>query len=188
MNLRKNWFFYVIGIVLVLILIKQCEQEPKTITKTKIEYIKVTDTITETIISEVPRTVYVERTKTVYGKDSIVFVNTPTDSTITAKQYDTKLSSNNAIAELKITTTGELLDVTGTITYEKEVKTIEITKTKPKSGLFIYADVPVSGNVQNLEAGLLYQIRNTMLLKGGVQYNSLTKSPDIKIGIGIRIF
>lgn len=183
----KNWFWYILGIVLILVLIKQCEQEPKTITKTKIEYVKVTDTITKTIISK-PKTVYVERYKTIKGNDTIIYKDKPTDSTIKANEYKTKLLSNNATANLEIVTTGELLDVKGTIDYTQTNTTTTITKIKPKSGLFIYADVPINTNLSNIEAGLLYQHKNTILFKAGIQNNNLTSSADIIVGIGVRIF
>jgi hypothetical protein len=182
----KNWYWYIIGIIVIIVLTKQCEGEPRTITKTKIEYINVTDTITNTIIQEVPKKVYVERVKNIKGNDSIIYKDKPNDSTITANQYDTKLESNKATADLKITTTGELLNVTGVINYTKEVKTIETTKIRDASGFYIYANMPV--NSIQPEVGALYQFKNKMFISAGAQYNSFTKSADIKVGLGVKIF
>lgn len=182
----KNWIWYIVGIIIIIVLVKQCEGEPRTIVKTKTEYIKVTDTVTNTIIQEVPKEVFVERVITQKGKDSIVYRDAPTDSTITANQYDTKLESNNATADLKITTTGELLDVQGTIDYTKEIKTIETTKIRDASGLYIYGNMPV--NSVQPEVGVLYQFKNKMFVSAGAQYNEFTKSADLKIGLGIKIF
>ena len=183
----KRELIYIIGaIVLALGIVKACEQEPKIKVETKTVYEKVYDTIREFEVIDKPVKVYIERTKTLKGKDSLIYVLKPSDNTLESKQYNTLLKSNNATARLKITA-NELFDVSGTIEYEKEITTTKITKVKAKSGLFIYADVPVS-NMQNVEAGLIYQFKNSFLLKGGVQYNNLTKTPDLKVGIGIKIF
>jgi hypothetical protein len=182
----KNWFIYLLAIVVIFISIKQCE-ETETKIETVTEYVKVTDTITNVVIQEVPKMVYVERLKTVKGKDSIVYVDKPTETTIQANQYDTTLESNNATADLKITTTGELLDVQGVINYTQENTTTTITKTKSKSGLFLYGKVPIS-NFNSPEIGVLYQFKNSIIIGSGVQYNNLTKAPEVTATIGIKIF
>lgn len=182
----KNWIWYIVGIIIIIVLVKQCEGEPRTIVKTKTEYIKVTDTVTNTIIQEVPKEVFVNKYIDRQGEKVIVYTDKPNDSTIKANQYDTKLESNNATADLKITTTGELLDVQGMINYEKEIKTIETTKIRDASGLYIYANMPI--NSVQPEVGLQYNIKNKMFISAGAQYNEFTKSADIKVGLGIKIF
>ena len=183
----NNNILLIIAVIVILILInKQCEK-PKEVVKTvtKVEIVK--DTITEIEIKEVPKKVFVNRYVNVKGKDSIVYVDKPNDSTIQANQYQTTLKSNDATAEVQITTTGELLDVSGIIEYPKTKETTIITKTKNRSGLFIYADLPITNNF-NPEIGAIYQLKNTALVKAGAQYNEFTKSLDVKIGIGIKIF
>ena len=183
----NNNILLIIAVIVILILInKQCEK-PKEVVKTvtKVEIVK--DTIHLVEVDEVVKTVFVNRYVDVKGKDSIVYVDKPNDSTIQANQYQTTLKSNDATAEVQITTTGELLDVSGIITYPKVKETVTITKTKDRSGLFIYADLPVTNNF-NPEVGAIYQFKNTALIKGGVQYNEFTKSIDVKIGVGIKIF
>lgn len=139
--LKNNWI--IIGIILiVLIIVKTCEQDPKVVTKTKVIYKTKTDTIHTVEIKEVPKTVIVEKIKTIKGKDSIIYVDRQTDTSIEANQYDTELKANNALAKLKITTTGQLLDVSGTIQWnEKETQTTT-TITKPKSG-----PIPLRSNI-----------------------------------------
>ena len=132
----KSYIIAIATIVICIIIVKQCEGDPRIIEKTKTEYVKVTDTVTKTIIDTVPKTVYVERVKTIKGKDSIIYKDNPTDSTIIANKYNTKLESNNATANLEITTTGQLLDVNGTINYTKEIKTIE---KKPKQSFSFFS-------------------------------------------------
>lgn len=184
----KKELIYIIGsIVLALGIVKACEQEPKIVTKIKTETVTVYDTIHKFEIIDKPVKVFVERFKTLKGKDSIIYLKEPNPSTIEANSFKTVLSSNKAKADLNIVTTGELLDVKGVITYPEVTNTVTTKIIKAKSGLFIYADVPVS-NMQNIEAGLIYQFKNSFLLKGSLQYNNLTKTPDLKVGIGIKIF
>lgn len=182
----KNWYWYALAFIVFIAIIKQCEKEPKIVTKTEIKYIKVTDTITNTIISK-PKTVYVEKVKTIKGKDSIIYKNKPSETTINANQYETKLESNNASVDLKITTTGELLDVSGVITYENKETITTITKTSDKSGFYIYGMMPLDQSVSP-EIGALYQLKNKLFISGGVQYNGYSKAIDFKIGLGIKIF
>jgi hypothetical protein len=182
----KNIIWIVLGLACVVVFVKSCDDEDKIVTKTEIKYIKVIDTVVKTVISE-PKTVYINKYKTIKGNDSIVYVSKTDSTTVKANQYDTKLESNNATADLKITVIGELLDVSGIITYENKETTTTITKTKAKSGVFIYGNVPINSNLINVEVGLLYQIKNKLIIMGGVQYNQFTKSPDIKVGIGIKL-
>lgn len=180
-----NWikkYYWILFIILTIILVKKCEDEPTVITET--EYITVTDTITKVEIKEIPKTVFVEKVKTIKGKDSIIYVNKPTDTTIQANEYKTKLESNNATANLKIVTTGELIDVKGTIDYTQTNTTI--TKIKDKSGLFLYGGTSVLPALQNYEIGLDYQIRNKVLI--GASISHVQNQTYINAKIGIKIF
>ena len=181
-------------LLLVIILIRNCEKEPKIVTKTEIDIDWIKDSIKNVLIKEI-KPVYIDTGSTKYvkgdvsikWKDSIVYVDKPTKTTIKANQYKTTISSNEAKANLEITTSGELLDVQGTIEYPKETKTITTTITKAKSGLFIYGSVPVNPDMINVEAGLMYQFKNTIGVMGGVQYNQITKRPDLKVGLVVKI-
>lgn len=184
--IKNNWLLILVVAVLLLVLNKQCEK-PKTITKTVTKIERITDTITKTVISP-PEKVYIERTKTIKGKDTIIYRESATDSTIIANIYTTKLEANEATANLKITTTGELLDVQGTIDFPKVTETITITKTKPMSGLFLYGQIPTNVNNFSPEIGLLYQFKNKAMVTGSAQLNQFTNKVDIKVGVGIRIF
>lgn len=182
----KNWIWYIVAIIVIIVLIKQCEGEPRTITKTKIEYVPVTEKITKTVIDTVFERVYVEKTKTIKGRDTIIYKDKPSEATIKANLYEAKVESNNATAELEITTTGELLDVRGIINYKKEIKTVETLKIRDASGFYIYAGMPIN-NIQP-EVGVLYQFKNKMFISAAAQYNDFTKSADIKVGLGVKIF
>lgn len=185
--MKVNIVYPVLAILIIFLIVKKCEQEPKTITKTKIEYVKVTDTFTKTVISQ-PKLVYVEKIKTEKGKDSIIYVKEPSDTSIKANQYTTKLTSNNATADLKITTTGELLGVQGTIDYTQTNTTIETIKTVAKSGLFLYAETSTNPVFERAELGLDYQIKNTIILGTSASYNNLSKKLNFNVKVGFRVF
>lgn len=185
--LNNKWLYIGIGIVLVLLLVKKCEQEPKIIIKEKITYKDRIDTIKVVEIGKA-KTVYVDRYKTIKGQDSIVYRDRPNDSTIVANQYDTELKSNNALAKLKITTTGQLLDVSGTIEYKEKIVERDIIKTKAKSGLFIVAESSVNPVFENVGLGLDYQFKNTVIMGVAVNYDNRINQTYISAKVGIRIF
>lgn len=187
MGLKNNWFVYLLVIALTFALIKQCESEPKVVTKTKVIYKTKTDTIHTVEIKEVPKTVIVEKIKTIKGKDSIIYVDRKTDTSIEANQYDTELKANNALAKLKITTTGQLLDVSGTISWtEKETQTTT-TITKPKSGLFIYGQTSVSPLLEVSAIGIDYQFKNTAIIGTSFSLDRMTKQNYLNLKVGFRV-
>ena len=186
-NIKIDFVWVIVGIIVLFVLLKTCEGEPRTITKTETKTIIKTDTVNEVIIKEIPKTVYVSKYIDKQGEKVIVYVDKPNDSTIKANQYDTEIKSNNATAKLKITTSGELYDVSGTITYPEKETTIETIKIRDASGLFLYANLPIN-NLTQPEVGALFQFKNKMFISGGVQYNSVTRQPDLKVGIGIKIW
>ncbi len=180
------WWLVVLAIVFFA-LCKQCEGETKTVTKTVTKVTKVHDTITEVKIDTFYTRVYVERVKTVKGKDSLIYVYKPTDTSIKANQYKTEVKSNDATAKLDITTTGELLDVSGVITYPEKETTTTITKTRDASGLYLYGNTSIN-SFSSTELGLQFNIKNKAFLSTSVQYNNITNNVDAKIGIGIKIW
>ena len=162
-----------------------CNEEPRTHVQTR--YIQVTDTITKVEIKEVPKKVYVYKAKTVKGKDSIVFVKSKDTADlpiIKANQFTTILKSNNATADLKITTTGELLDVQGVINYKEKKQTI--TEFKNNSGLFLYGQT--NTKFDEYGVGLDYVIRNSIIIGGSINHNTQFQNTRINIKVGIRIF
>jgi len=191
MKLTLDKIYIILTIVLVALMffaVKQCQPEPVIVTKTKTEYIKITDTITKTKIDTVPKLVYVEKIKTEKGKDSIIYVNQPSDTSITANKYTTELISNNAKANLQITTTGKLLDVQGTINYTQTNTTIENTKIVPRSGLFAYLETSTNPIFENSAIGLDYHIKNTILIGASTSYNNISKTVNFNVKLGFRVF
>ena len=185
--MKINIWWVVVGAIIAFAILKQCESEPRVVVKTKTVTKIVTDTINTVTIKEIPKKVYIEKIKTVKGKDSIIIQNVPSENTTTANQYKTKIQSNEASADLQITTTGELLNVSGIITFPKVEKTTTITKIKDKSGLYIYGQLPIN-NIASPEVGVLIQVRNKMFISTGVQYNNLSRQLDYKVGVGVKIW
>lgn len=186
-SISKNWYWIIIVIILFFIVVKQCEREPKTMTKTKVVYKTKTDTIKETIIKEVPKIVHVEKIKHIKGKDSIIYIDRKTDTSIEANQYDTELKANNATAKLKITTTGQLLDVNGTIDYQEKHTHTTTTIIKPKSGLFVYGQTSVKPLLEVSAIGLDYQFKNTVIIGTSFSLDHLTKQNYVNVKVGFRI-
>lgn len=63
--------------------------------------------------------------------------------------------------------------------YEKELK-------KKKSHLYVFVNTPI--NFGQPEVMLLYTFKERLLLGTGLQYNEFTKSADLKVGLGLKIF
>lgn len=184
--MKVDIWWIIVAAVGIFALVKQCESEPRIVTKEKIVTKTITDTIVKTRIQKVKEPVYVEKVKTLKGDTVIIYKDKPIDKpTVEANVYKTELKSNKATASLEITA-NELYDVQGTITYPEVTKTVETIKIKDKSGFYIYAKAPVT-NFVSPEVGALYQIRNKIFISGGIQYNSVTNNPDLNIGLGIKI-
>jgi hypothetical protein len=184
----KTLLIIVATFLVIITVIRQCEKEPKVVTKTVTKVVTKHDTINEVIIKEVPKTVYINKYITKEGETKIVYVKEKDSSTIEAKQYDTKLKSNDAEADLKVTVDGTLLDIQGIITYPEKTITKTITKYKNKSGLFLYGNVGTNPKNVIFEVGLSYQFKNTLMINSGVTYNDFTKSANLMVGVGVKIF
>ena len=150
MKLRIGWF--ILTGVLLFLLIKECTTPPEI--KTVVEYETKTDTIVKTQI--IPGGIrYVRRTITEQGKDSIIYVEKPSENdtiTLTAREFRTTLEADSARADLNILSTGEVLDVTGTISYTQKNTTTTIYKDKPK--LYLYGGTSVKPVFETIELGL----------------------------------
>ena len=185
--MRKT-LYILAGLIVLFALLNQCNGKVKTVIETKTVIEWKTDTIIQnkTIIKEVDKPVYVQRIKTIKGKDSIIYKDKPSETTTTATQFKTKIQSNKASANLLITSTGEVLDVQGTITYPEKETITNITKIRDASGLFMYGSVPIH-NLSSPEVGLMYQFKNKVGIMGGVQYNNITNKADFKLGFLIKL-
>jgi hypothetical protein len=185
--LRRNFIYIIIGFIIAFAILRQCEGKPRTITKTVIKIVKVTDTIKQVKFEEKIKKVYVKKTVTTKGDTVIVYKDKPSEDTTNASQQSVEVLSNNAKANLYITYVGELLDVQGVITYPRIETTTETLKIRDASGLFIYGNLPIN-NLQSPEVGVLFQIKNKMFISTGAQFNHLSQQIDYKVGIGVKIW
>lgn len=188
----RTFFVGVLACFIVLFFVNRCSEkkQPKTLTKTEVKIVKRTDTIIKTVFSE-PKKVFVIKEVAKDGSDSIVHVDRNVyfkdTTTIAANNYKTRLEANNASAELEITTTGELLDVQGTINYDEKETTTETIIYKNNSGLFLYGKSNIN-NFHNVEVGALFQLKNKVFLSGGISYDNFTQKISPRVGIGIKIY
>ena len=190
MKVKIDILWAVIGFFVLFMLVEQCRTDDvKTVVKTETVVETVVDTITKVVIQKVPGPkIYVEKVKTVKGKDSIVYKDKPSDVTIAANKYKTELESDGAIAKLDILTTGEILDIQGTIIYPKQTITNSITKKIPTSGAFLFIESNINSVPDRYALGIDYQIRNKILLGTSISYNTITKNTNLNVKIGFKIF
>ena len=184
----KKILIVLVGIIILMVVAQQCNAEPITTIKTQTEYIKVYDTITETVFVDKPIIKYVNKVKTIRGKDSVVYVSKNDSAAIKSNSYETVLKSNNSSAYLNILTTGELLEVTGVIESQKKIITNNITKRTNNSGVFLYVETSILPQLQRYEVGVDWQIKNKFILGTSIDYNSISKTSHVNVKVGIRIF
>lgn len=179
---KKNIISAVIGFVLCATLLQFCEgpkKEDKIVTKTKV--VKVTDTLklNGKVVTKY-KNVYIRKTDT-----SLVYLDKPDTTSIEARVYTQPIKGSRSSGVATITTTGELLDFCATIECHDSIKETTTTKYKDRSKAFISA----SYNTNNqLNLGVDWNLRNKILLKGGIGYETQTLKPYISLGIGIPIF
>lgn len=179
---KDNIIHLVIGFVLCAALFSFCERdETEVITNTKTRVVKVIDTlkIKGKVVTKY-KDVYIRKTDT-----SIVYVDRKDTSKIKARLYEQPIKGKRSSGIAKITTTGELLDFSAIIECQDSITEKTITNYKDKSKLFMSASFQ-SNNSVNI--GVDWNIRNKVLLKGGVGTSLNNTAPYISLGIGIPIF
>jgi hypothetical protein len=190
MKLNSDIKVFLIGCLvgLLIFLFTKCEDETKTVTKTVTRVIPTIEKITEVKIDTIYTPVYVEKIKTVKGDTVVIHKDKPSESgnTIEAKQYQTELTSNNATASLTITA-NELYDVKGTITYPEKETITETTITRDASGFYIYGQMPVSSQLTTPELGVMWQIKNKVIIGGGFNYDNFTNNVNGVITLAVKL-
>lgn len=173
----KKYLFQIISTLVIVLLLSLLfkKEAPEIIEKTTIEYITVTDTIEKTIIKEVPRIVYVKDT-TQEGSPEIK-----------ANEYETTIKSEDSFAELKIITTGRLLDVKGFITHQDRIERTELTRFTQKSAFFLYGETSITPALEHFEIGLDYVIKNKVLIGLSGSYNSRFQYGSINLKFGFKL-
>lgn len=182
----RNVILLIVGICIAIFVVTKCKTEPKIVTVTEIEYVTKTDTITNTVIKKEFLTKYVTKIKTLDGRDSIVYVDKQTRQAIKVREYEAVVQTDSSRADLKITSTGEVLDVKGTITYDQKQTTTTITKFKESSGLFLYAETSLQPSLEHFELGLDYQFKNKIII--GVSGSVVQDQFYFNAKLGFKIF
>jgi hypothetical protein len=180
--MKKNLIIFASGFLLCSLLIHSCEdRKPIEKIKTKIRVVKVTDTLrVDGKVTTKYKDVFIRKTDT-----SIVYVEKEDDQSIQARFYEQKISGNRFKGVANITTTGELLDFSSVIEIQDSIKETTITKYKDRSRMF----VSPSYNTNNqINLSLDWNIKNKMLIKGGVGYDINNSVPYLSVGLGIPIF
>lgn len=180
--MKNNLISFFIGFLLCLVALTCCEgNDLKYKEVTKIKTIKVTDTLKiKGVATTKYKKVYVKKTDT-----SIVYVDKADTSSVEARKYSQEIQGKRMKGVVHITTTGELLDVCADIETKDSIIETTITKYRNKSKAF----ASFSYNTNNqLNLGIDWNIKNKILLKGGVGYETQTLKPYISVGIGVPLF
>lgn len=173
---------FILGALFAVIFLHFCEgkkKEDRVVTNTKV--VKVTDTLKlDGKVVTKYKNVYIRKTDT-----SLVYLDKPDTTSIEARVYTQPIRGNRSSGIATITTTGELIDFCATIECQDSIKETTITKYRDRSRAFVSA----SYNTNNqLNLGVDWNLKNKILLKGGVGCEIQTLKPYISLGIGIPIF
>ena len=182
---NKTIIAFVIGLVAMFFLMKSCEGEPKVVTKmvTKTEIVK--EPITKVEIKEVTKTVYVQKKSD--SDTIIVFKDKPSEiPTTEAKEYKVTLNSNNAKADLTVTAK-ELFKIDGIISYPKETIKETTTITRDASGFYIYGSMPISSQITTPELGVMFQIKNKLIIGVGGRYDNIINNGYLVGTIAVKL-
>ena len=188
--MKINIWQLVIGGIIAFALLKQCEGEPKVVTKTVTKIVTKYDTIKEVKIDTFKQKVYVQKIITKEGKTVIHYKDKPSEDTINASKQSVEILSNEATAKLSITHTGELLDVSGIITFPKVEKTVETIITRDASGRFLYLKTDVLNTFNSGELGVFLHIKNKIGFIGEIGYDKRLESINssgFKASVGFAI-
>lgn len=192
---NKTIIAFIVGVVAMFLLMKSCESKPsvKTVTKVDIEWIK--DSVKLATLNNV-KPVYIDTSKTdikwlksepkIIKKDSIIYIEKPNENTIESKEYDITLESNKAKTDLKIVA-DNLYSISGVTTYPKETVTNTTTITKDASGFFIYAKMPISSQLTTPELGVLINVKNKVMIGGGIQYQNINNNFNGVITLAVKL-
>lgn len=186
---NKNIITAIASFLIGVLIASSCERDVVKI-KEKVVYknIKVTDTVKihDTIVR--PTKVYVDRYK--YIKTPVVSENEDVkEEIIRANKYSQELIGKKGTAKIDVITTGELLDLSGIIYCKEKIIEKTITKYTDKSNLFISGgiDMRANGELKNIRAGIDYNVKNKVLLKGGLGYDITDNQPFVGVGVGFGL-
>jgi hypothetical protein len=186
---------FLIVAILSILLFRQCSKQKETVTTT-IDYEKVIDSLKRNIkipepIKEIiylDSVVYLKSTPIILkGKDSIIYKTDTLKVPVIANRYDTKLKSNNAVANLSIYTSGTLFDVQGLILYDKEIKTVERIKKVHKNTTYLYLETSILPLWNRAEIGVDRTIGKKIIIGGSIEHIPDYKQTYFNAKIGYAI-
>ncbi len=184
--MKKKVIIAIASFLIGVLIASSCRKDVVKIKeKIVVKNVKVTDTVRIHDTIRKPIKVYVDRWK---------YVRVPVDAPIVeeiveANKYSQKLIGKKGTAQIDVVTTGELLDLSGIIECNEKIVEKTITKYVNKNSLFFSSgvDLNVKGKIRNIKVGLDYNIRNRVLIKGGIGYDVLGNQPLVGIGIGFGL-
>tara|TARA_R100000951_G_scaffold74557_1_gene62829 strand:- start:82 stop:642 length:561 start_codon:yes stop_codon:yes gene_type:complete len=184
---NKNIVIAIASFVIGVLLASSCERDVVEVReKIVIKNVKVTDTVRmhDTIVK--PVKVYVDRWR---NKPNPNPTPNNEEEIVEANKYSQELIGEKGIAKIDVITTGELLDLSGTIECNEKIVEKTITKYTAKSKVFVSGgiDMRLNGGVKNIRAGIDYNIKNKVLLKGGLGYDITDNQPFAGVGIGFGL-
>ena len=188
---KRNIITAIVSLVIGILIASSCNgNRSDDITKVKTE-IKVVERIDTLIVEKKskPKTVYVDRIK--YVKGDVVYVGEPNDSvpTIKANKYSQKVVGSRSVADIEVTTTGELIDLKAFVTVKDSIIEKETIIIKSKSNVFMSGGISINPNqsVRDFNVGIDYNIKNKALIgvNGGFDLNS--NQPYIGLRVGFSL-
>ena len=145
-----------------------------------IDSIKGTVKIPDPIIDTITKDTIIYRQLpaiTLKGKDTIIYKTDTVRLPIEVNRYDSKLETNNAVANLSIYTTGTLFKVDGTIEYQKETKTVKTTQFINENATYLYFEGSLMPFAKKFAVGVDRTINNKFMFGGSLEY-----IPEYKLG------
>lgn len=183
---KKQIIIAIASFLIGVLLASSCERDvvevkEKVVVKNikVIDTVRIHDTIRKPVKVYVDKWRYVQRLPNSIKKEEIVEAN----------KYSQKLVGKKGVAQIEVITTGELLDLSGIIECNERVVEKTITKYKNKSKLFLSGgiDMRLDGGVRNIKVGLDYNIKNKVILKGGLGYDIIENQPLVGVGLGFGL-
>ena len=169
---------------------------PRTETVTTVISEKVIDSIKGTVVIPEPIIETITKDTIIYrqlpaitlkGKDTIIYKTDTVRLPIEVNRYDTKLETNNAVANLSIYTTGTLFKVDGTISYQKETKTVKTTQFLNENATYLYLETSLMPMAKKFQVGVDRTINNKLLFGASVEYIPEYKLGFLNARVGINI-
>ena len=184
---REQITIAVASFLVGVLLASSCERDVvKVKEKVVVKNVRVVDTVRlhDTIVK--PVKVYVDRWRYKTNPNPSPIYK---EEIIEANKYSQELVGEKGTAKIDVITTGELLDLSGIIECNEKIVEKTITKYTAKSKLFMSGNIDMSldGGIKNVRLGLDYNIKNKVLIKGGLGYDITDNQPLVGVGLGFGL-